>query len=75
MKNFKHYVAPIVIAIVLIAFLVLMAYGFTKIPDIELWLKIILLLVPSALSVVSIGVCLQRIKEIKETKDDDISNY
>ncbi len=75
MKNFKHYVAPIVIAIVLIAFLVLMAYGFTKIPDIELWLKIILLLVPSALSVVSIGVCLQRIKEIKVTKDDDISNY
>lgn len=75
MKKLKPYIAPIVIAVVLLTFLATMAYGFTLIPNMELWLKIVLLLVPSFLCVVAIGAWLQRIKEIKETKDDDSSNY
>lgn len=75
MKKLKPYIAPIIIAVVLIVFLASMAYGFTMIPNMELWLKGVLLSVPSFLCVVAIGAWLQRIKEIKETKDDDSSNY
>ena len=75
MKKFKNYSVPLIIGSCLIAFFVGMAYGFSQIPDLFVWQKTILLLVPTFLSLVAISATIQRIKEIRGGEEDDSSKY
>lgn len=75
MKKFKDYGTPIFIGLLLIAFFIGMAYGFSQIPNLFVWEKTILLIIPTFLCIVAIGATIQRIKEIKKGEEDDSRKY
>jgi hypothetical protein len=69
----KKMVAPILITILMVLYYVLY-FGFI-ISYLDGLLRILLGIIPLALSVVMIYVCVQRIKEIKGGEEDDLSQY
>jgi hypothetical protein len=69
----KKMVAPILITILIVLYY-LLYFGFI-ISYLEGILKILLGIIPLALSGVMIYVCVQRIKEIKGGEEDDLSQY
>ena len=66
-------VAPIVIAVLLMLYYILY-FGFLIALLGGIW-KYLLGIVPLALSAVTVAVCIERIKEIKEGEEDDLSKY
>ena len=74
MKNKKKkYIAPIIVSIFIVAYyLFFFSILITEIDGV--W-KYILGIVPIFLSIAMIKVCLERIKEIREGEDDDLSKY
>ena len=66
-------IAPIVVSVIMILFYVVY-FGFliTLLPGI--W-KYALGILPLALSVLIVKVCIERINEIKKGEEDDISKY
>ena len=70
----RKMTAPIVItALVIVYFFV---YFGLLIHFVEIgWLKVLLWVVPALLGAVMIGVCIQRIREIKGGEEDDLSQY
>jgi len=66
-------IAPIVITIIIILYYVL--YFGLLIVMLDGILKYFLGIIPLVLSAVMIGVCIERIKEIKKGEEDDISKY
>lgn len=75
-KHGKKMIAPIIISILIVLY-----YGFIaalifflgdEIPGIA---KVLLVIIPLALSGVMIGVLVSRIKEIRSGEEDDLSNY
>ena len=75
MKNNHHkkMVAPIVISLLIILYYV--AYFGLLIALVEGIWKYILGIFPLVLSAVMAMVCIERIKEIKEGEEDDLSKY
>ena len=69
----KKMIAPIVIALILILYYVLYFCFFISLLN-GIW-KYALLILPLVFSAVLIGVCFERIKEIKEGEEDDLSKY
>jgi hypothetical protein len=69
----KKMVAPILITILIVLYYVVY-FGFI-INYLEGIFRILLGIIPLALSVVMIYVCVQRIKEIKGGEEDDLSQY
>jgi hypothetical protein len=69
----KKMVAPVLITILIVLYYVLY-FGFI-ISYLEGILRILFGIIPLALSVVMIYVCVQRIKEIKGGEEDDLSQY
>jgi hypothetical protein len=69
----KKMVAPILITIFIVLYYALY-FGFI-ISYLEGILRILFGIIPLALSVVMIYVCVQRIKEIKGGEEDDLSQY
>ena len=69
----KKMIAPIVISVIMILYYVVY-FGFliTLLPGI--W-KYALGILPLALSVLIVKVCIERINEIKKGEEDDISKY
>ena len=69
----KKMVAPIMVSVILILYYILY-FGILMaiIPGV---LKYILGIIPLLLSIGIIKVCIERIKEIKEGEEDDISEY
>ena len=66
-------IAPIVATILLILYnVVYFGFVITLLPGI--W-KYAFGILPLALSVVMVGVCIERIKEIKKGEEDDLSKY
>ena len=74
MKSHKRkMIAPIVATILLILYnVVYFGFVITLLPGI--W-KYVFGILPLALSVVMVGVCIERIKEIKKGEEDDIGKY
>ena len=74
MKSHKRkMIAPIVATILLILYnVVYFGFVITLLPGI--W-KYAFGILPLALSVVMVGVCIERIKEIKKGEEDDLSKY
>ena len=74
MKSHKSkMIAPIVVSIIMVLYYVVY-FGFliTLLPGI--W-KYALGILPLALSVLIVKVCIERINEIKKGEEDDISKY
>ena len=69
----KKMVAPIVITALMILYYAVY-FGFLVTQVSGIW-KLLLGVVPLVLSAVMIKVCVERIQEIKEGEEDDLSQY
>ena len=69
----KKMIAPIIITIL---FVLYYAFYFTMVIALPggIW-KLFVGIIPVVLAIIMIYVCIQRIKEIKEGEEDDLSNY
>lgn len=72
-KHRKKMVAPIVISVIVVLYYV--AYFGLLITMLDGIWKYVLGIVPILLSAVMVKVCIERIKEIKDGEEDDISKY
>ena len=70
----KKMIAPIVITVIISVYFALY-FGIIIFIVPFLWLKWILGIFPALFGAVMIGVCIQRIKEIKGGEEDDLSQY
>ena len=69
----KKMIPPVVVTAAMILYYVIY-FGFLMSLLNGIW-KYMLGLLPLGLSAVMIGVCVQRIKEIKKGEEDDLSQY
>lgn len=69
----KKMVAPIVISVIVVLYYA--AYFGLLITVLDGIWKYVLGIVPILLSAVMVKVCIERIKEIKDGEEDDISKY
>ena len=69
----KKLIAPIIITIIVILYYVF--YFIFLISVLEGIWKFLLGIIPIALAIVMLKVCIERINEIKEGEEDDISKY
>ena len=65
--------APIIVTIIMVLYYI--AYFGLLIWALDGVWKYVLGIIPIALSAVMIAVCIERIKEIKEGEEDDLSKY
>lgn len=70
----KKMIAPIVITILLSAYMLAYFFVLLSVP-MPIWVKVIIGLIPLGLLGASIYVLLQRIKEIRSGEEDDLSQY
>ncbi len=73
MKKSKKMIAPILISVIIILYYVLYFGILIALLD-GIW-KYVLGIVPLLFGCVMIKVCVERIKEIKEGEEDDLSKY
>ncbi len=66
-------IAPIIVSIIMVIYYV--AYFGLLIWLVKGFFKILLGVLPLVCSVLTIAVCIERIKEIKKGEEDDISKY
>ncbi|MBR3768828.1 MAG: hypothetical protein IKL10_11410 [Clostridia bacterium] len=72
-KNFKKLIAPITVTILLILyFIVYFGFLITLLNGI---FKYILGILPLVFAVLTVYVCVERIKEIRSGEEDDLSKY
>lgn len=71
----KKMIAPILIAVLIILYYVIIAGVFILIEGIPMWGKLLLIIVPLALAGVMAGVLKSRIDEIRSGEEDDLSKY
>lgn len=69
----KKMVAPIVISVIIVLYYAVY-FGLLITALDSIW-KYVLGIVPVLLSAVMVKVCIERIKEIKDGEEDDISKY
>ena len=75
MKSHKSkMIAPIVVSIIMVLYYVVY-FGFIISLISGIIFKLILGIVPLAFSLLTVKVCIDRIKEIKKGEEDDISKY
>lgn len=75
MKHGKKMIAPIVIAVIIIAYYVGIAVFLATEPGIPVISRIVMIGVPLILAAVMLGVLISRIKEIQGGEEDDLSQY
>jgi len=71
----KKMAAPIIIAVLLILWYIGMAIACFCIPEIPFIFKILMAIIPAAVSGVISFVLAERIKEIRSGEEDDLSKY
>jgi uncharacterized membrane protein YhaH (DUF805 family) len=69
----KKFLAPIIVTLIMVLYYI--AYFGLLIWALDGVWKYVLGIIPVALSVVMIAVCVERIKEIQEGEEDDLSKY
>lgn len=73
MKKGKKIIAPIIVSVIIILYYVL--YFAIVVTLLDGILKYVLGIIPLFFTGVMIKVCVERIKEIKEGEEDDLSKY
>ena len=71
--NKKKILAPMIVTVIMIVYFIVY-FGFLITLLDGIW-KYALGIIPLIFSVVMVKVCIERIKEIKEGEEDDISKY
>ena len=71
--NKKEFVAPIIITVLMILYYI--AYFGLIISILDGIFKLFFGIIPLIFAIIMIAVCIERIKEIKGGKNDDISKY
>ena len=71
----KKMAAPIIIAVLLILWYIVMSIACFCIPEIPFIFKILMAIIPAAISGVISFVLAERIKEIRSGEEDDLSKY
>lgn len=71
----KKMVAPLIITVLTVLYLVGTATCFSFAEDMPLFVKVLFILVPLILSGIMIGVAISRIREIRSGEEDDLSKY
>ena len=71
--NIKKIIAPIIVTVLMVLYFVVY-FGFLITVVEGIW-KYLLGIIPFALAVVMVKVCIERINEIKKGEEDDISKY
>ena len=71
----KKMAAPIIIAVLLILWYIGMAIACFCLPEIPFIFKILMAIIPAAISGVISFVLAERIKEIRSGEEDDLSKY
>lgn len=71
----KKMAAPVIIAVLLILWYIGMAIACFCIPEIPFIFKILMAMIPAAISGVISFVLAERIKEIRSGEEDDLSKY
>ena len=72
--HIKKMIAPIIITIIVVLYFVIYFGVLISMLD-SILLKLLLGIVPALLGATMIGVCIQRIGEIKGGEEDDLSQY
>ena len=75
MNHGKKMIAPIVIAVIVIAYYVGIAVFLMTVPGIPGIVRVLLVVIPLILAAVMFGVLINRIKEIQGGEEDDLSQY
>ena len=75
MRRFSKYVAPVLIAVLLVLYYVGVAVLFAGFAELSLPARVLLILGPLALAGVTVGVLIQRIREIGSGEEDDLDQY
>ena len=75
MNHKKKIIAPILVVVILVVYLIAIGILFTMIPGLPLLIKALLVGIPAASTAVLIGVLISRIKEIRSGEEDDLSKY
>ncbi len=73
-KHGKKMIAPILITAFFIVYFICYFGFLISLTDRLLW-KVLLGILPAGLGAVMIGVCVQRIREIKGGEEDDLGKY
>ena len=71
----KKYIAPVVIAVLMIAYYISLFALLTKLADVSRLTRVLLWIVPLLLCSVVIYVLVQRIREIHGGEEDDLDQY
>ncbi len=71
----RKYIAPVVIAVLLILYYISLFVLFTRLADVSRLTRALLLIVPLLLCGVVIYVLVQRIREINSGEEDDLDQY
>ena len=71
----KKMAAPVIIAVLLILWYIGMAIACFCVPEIPFIFKILMAIIPAAISGVISFVLAERIKEIRSGEEDDLSKY
>ena len=71
----KKMIAPIVVAILLVAYFVFYAVMVATMPDMNMAVKVLGVVVPLVLAGYAIWAAKERIEEIKGGEEDDLSQY
>ena len=75
MNHGKKMIAPIVIAVIIIAYYVGIAALFASVTGIPVIIRVLMIVIPLILAAVMFGVLISRIKEIQGGEEDDLSQY
>ena len=67
-------IAPIVITAILIVYFIVY-FGFLIFAFDNLIIRLLLCIIPLILGATAVGICIQRIKEIKGGEEDDLGKY
>lgn len=70
----KKMIAPVVVTVLLSAYMLAYFIVLLSVP-MPVWAKVLVGLIPLALLGASIGVLIQRLKEIRSGEEDDLSQY
>lgn len=75
MNHGKKMIAPIVVAVIIIAYYVGIAVLFATVTGIPVIFRVLMIVIPLILAAVMFGVLISRIKEIQGGEEDDLSQY
>lgn len=74
-KQTKKLIAPIIITILLISYFMFYMFMGVFMEDIPSIMKVLILVIPLGLIILSITMLFERIGEIKGGEEDDLSKY